>query len=130
MLNPIKNSTRSWTKSLKSSAAALMLALSVSACATVQATLPNPDSLYPVEMTTCADEPAVPPRPQPGEARSETVKAGYVAELRAFGVDCKDTVDAWHARRERYVLQWEQETHSTGERVWRHLTGRTGDTTR
>lgn len=112
-------------RSLRSKSAAVLMALALSACGTTGAQLPHPDALYPIEMTRCAEDPPVPDRPSPEEPRSETVKAQYVANLRAAGEDCRDTVADWASRRDRYVVQWERETHSTGERVWRKITGQT-----
>ena len=106
------------------------MALALSACGTTTTYMPNPDAIYPVEMVRCADEPAVPPRPAPDQPRTETDKAQFLADVRAAGADCRDTVSQWYARRERYVLQWERETHSPGERAWRRLTGKSGDTAR
>ena len=79
-------------------------------------------------MTQCADLPQVPARPAPDQPRSEDAKATYVGALRATAVDCKDTVGDWAARRQRYVEQWERETHSAGERLWRRVTGQSGNT--
>lgn len=81
-------------------------------------------------MTTCKDMPEVPARPAPGEPRPEPDKAIYIAGLRATAVDCKDTVGDWAARRERYVEQWNRETHNAGERLWRRITGTSDDTSR
>ena len=117
-------------RSLRKTSAALMLTLALSACATNTVTLPNPDSLYPVEMTTCADLPPVPARPAPDAPRSEDDKATYVGSLRFTAVDCKDTVGDWAARRDRYVEQWNRETHNAGERLWRRVTGTSKDTSR
>ncbi len=108
----------------------LATALALSACVSSPTYMPNPDALYPIEMVKCADEPAVPPRPAPDEPRTEAQKGQFLADVREAGADCRDTVSQWYDRRERYVLQWERETHGAGERAWRRLTGKSGDTSR
>lgn len=70
----------------------------------------SPDSLYPPAITSCADEPEVPPRPAAGQARPDAVKAQYTADLRAFGVDCKDTVSATAQRKADYQKQYDAAT--------------------
>lgn len=114
------------TPSLRKTAAALLLTLALSACTTAGARLPDPDSLYPIEMTTCADAPVVPERPAPDEPREEPAKAQYVVGLRASFVDCKDTVGDWAGRRDRYVDRWEKQNYNAAERLIRRATGKTG----
>lgn len=77
----------------------------------------SPDSLYPAAITSCADEPAVPPRPAPGQPRPDEVKAQYTGDLRAAFVDCKDTVGATAKRKADYAAQYQAAT----EPAWKKL---------
>jgi len=110
MPNPMKPSTTSSTKSLRSSLVALLLigSLGLTGCAT-QTGLLSPDDLYPVELTTCAPEPKVPERPAPGQPRPDDVKAGYVKDLRAAWGDCSDDVAGIKDRKARYAVQYEND---------------------
>lgn len=65
------------------------------------------------------DEPAVPPRPGPGEPRSDDVKSEYVGQLRAAGTDCRDTVAETRERKAAYTARYERETESPIRRFFR-----------
>jgi len=97
----------------------------LSACAHTSGLL-SPESLYPVALTQCADEPEVPDRPGPGLPRTDEQKATYTKNLRAFGLDCKDTVGSWAERRAKYVEQYEKESFGSAERLWRKVRGKKG----
>jgi hypothetical protein len=94
-------------------------------CSTTSRTvLLDPDALYPVELTSCAAEPAVPPRPGPGLARTDEAKAEYTRDLRQAWGDCHDTVAGVADRKARYKLQYDNEKASGLGKLWRHLTGK------
>lgn len=82
-------------------------ALLMSACQSAPTGLLSPDSLYPEAITSCADEPAVPPRPADGSPRPDKDKADYVNGLHGAWADCHDTVDATRQRKALYAKQYE-----------------------
>ena len=100
MQSPTKPSTTSSTRSpfnkAKASLAALamILSLSLSACATTSPPPINPEALIPTTLTVCADAPKVPDRISPGEPRSDAAQANYVVGLYDAYKDCKATVEA------------------------------------
>jgi hypothetical protein len=81
----------------------------------------SPDSLYPAAITSCVDEPAVPPRPADGGPRDDKVKSIYINDLRAFGLDCKDTVAATARRKAEYVKQYEAATAPAWKKLVPHV---------
>lgn len=80
-----------------------------------------PDDLYPAELTSCADEPTVPPRPAPGVRRDPTDVSYYIGDLRNAWADCKDDVNGIKDRKERYAKQYRDEQRSPLERGLRSL---------
>lgn len=109
---------RSWTKSrLSKLATATAILISLSACASraERIVVPDADALYPVELLSCTDEPALTPRPDPTVPRSDAEQTAYVSGLRAAFNDCKDTVEiGWRARRNLYAAQERRENSGGG----------------
>lgn len=67
-----------------------------------QTVLLPPDDLYPVEITSCQDEPSVPARPAPDQPRPPEAVAGYITDLRGAWADCHDDVKATALRKDLY----------------------------
>jgi len=84
----------------------------------------DPNDLYPNEITVCAEEPPVPPRPAPGLPREDEVKAGYTRDLRTAWADCYDTVKVTKERKAGYQQQYDNARASPIGRFWRDLTGK------
>lgn len=70
------------------------------------------------------DEPAVPPRPAPGVARTDPDKAAYTDGLHTAWGDCYDTVGATKERKAAYKAQYDKATKSTVDRVFGGLFGK------
>lgn len=104
---------------------ALAAVLLLSACGTTSTSMIPPEDLYPKALTTCAEEPATPPRRALNEPRTDADHATYIKNLRGAFYDCKDTVGGWKDRRERYVTQYEHQRYSYVERLWRTVTDAT-----
>lgn len=77
----------------------------MTACSTV-APSTDAEALIPTALTTCADAPAVPPRPGPDLPRTDDVKAAYDADLFTAFSDCKGVVHAVAVRRTELDKQY------------------------
>jgi hypothetical protein len=99
---------RSMFKLLGAACAALTLTACVNTGAPTSGPI-NPEALIPIALTTCADAPAVPPRPVgadgKAEARDDQAKATYIAGLHGAYADCKSTVAAIAVRRHALDVQ-------------------------
>lgn len=84
----------------------------------------NPDDLYPQELTTCADEPTVPPRPAPDQPRSDEDKATYTKDLRGAWADCHDTVNSVGVRKGLYKQQYDDSKRGSLGKIWHRMTGK------
>lgn len=92
--------------------AAVLVSLTLSACATSGAIQPSPDALYPEALLECMDEPILEPRPDPTIPRPDEEKAAYIGGLREAFLDCEDTVEVgWRERKDRYAAQYEEATN-------------------
>lgn len=101
----------------------MLAAASLSACSTPRNHLLSPDSLYPVELTVCAPDPAVPPRPAPGPdgkpaPRDDKAKGEYIKDLHDAGQDCRDKVTGVKERRDLYVQQYNANQGNLWQRTW------------
>jgi hypothetical protein len=97
----------------------------LSGCTTTVGLLP-PENLYPKILTTCADDPKVPPRPAPGQPRTDGAKADYLKNLHGAFQDCHDTVGGWADRRALYVKQYNTQTKGYLRNLWDAVTGQAG----
>jgi hypothetical protein len=98
--------------------------LLLSACASQSTGLLPPDSLYPKAITSCQDEPPVPPRPAPGQPRSDADKATYTNNLHGAWADCHDTVDATAKRKADYQAQYDAATAPLWKKLIPHFGGK------
>jgi len=83
----------------------------------------SPDSLYPTAITSCADEPKVPPRPVTADGslgpRTPEAKASYTEQLHGAWGDCHDTVAATAQRKASYAEQYKRSTESPIRKFFR-----------
>jgi hypothetical protein len=92
-----------------------VICMLLTGCVTDSGLIP-PDTLYPDALTTCAPDPAVPPRPADGSPRSDKDKATYMSQLHTAGQDCRDTVAETAQRKRLYQQQFDAQTKDFVER--------------